>query len=69
MNFQAVLYGFASSLFYILSDGIVRDTHLCLLDGNATTNFLGLRCYVMDAEKLWEGLENFVFDWLINADR
>jgi hypothetical protein len=20
-------------------------------------------------EKLWEGLENFVFDWLINADR
>jgi hypothetical protein len=56
-------------LLYILSDGIVRDTHLCLLDGNATTNFLGLRCYVMDAEKLWEGLENFVFDWLINADR
>ena len=21
------------------------------------------------AEKLWNGLENFVFDWLINADR
>jgi len=21
------------------------------------------------AEKLWSGLENFVFDWLINADR
>jgi len=20
-------------------------------------------------EKLWSGLENFVFDWLINADR
>lgn len=56
-------------MLYIWSDGIVRGTHLCLLDGNATTNFLGLRCYVMDAEKLWEGLENFVFDWLINADR
>ncbi|KAL6287660.1 hypothetical protein ACE6H2_012050 [Prunus campanulata] len=24
---------------------------------------------VLTAEKLWSGLENFVFDWLINADR
>lgn len=25
--------------------------------------------FLLVAEKLWTGLENFVFDWLINADR
>lgn len=25
--------------------------------------------FLLIAEKLWTGLENFVFDWLINADR
>lgn len=28
-----------------------------------------LNVVVFIAEKLWSGLENFVFDWLINADR
>ncbi|CAK7335219.1 unnamed protein product [Dovyalis caffra] len=28
-----------------------------------------IRCLVFIAEKLWSGLENFVFDWLINAER
>lgn len=28
-----------------------------------------MKLLVFMAEKLWSGLENFVFDWLINADR
>lgn len=35
----------------------------CLFCSNALFWFIFL------AEKLWSGLENFVFDWLINADR
>lgn len=37
---------------------VIADSVLILGDG---CNFL--------AEKLWSGLENFVFDWLINVDR
>lgn len=38
-------------------------------EGGKTRSFESLTMHPLLAEKLWIGLENFVFDWLINADR
>lgn len=67
MHFLLSVYSFCGVLSAGGSYWFVHNISVtfCL---NSMIYFL-MELSVVIAEKLWSGLENFVFDWLINADR
>eukprot|EP01018_Ginkgo_biloba_P009954 Gb_13939 [translate_table: standard] len=53
----------------IFCSACIRFVECCPQEGLTGAPLSFSFCLLDCAEKLWIGLENFVFDWLINADR